>query len=106
MGLPVYKLNRSEWRTLLQPIVVVSEGVLEDEDAVETVDVDVVAAVDADVEVAVARKIRSGCPSQSSAVWSRTERSSLLRRSTSSLYPSKSSRSSITSLVPPSRMRF
>merc|ERR1712168_1281875 len=106
MGLPVYKLNRSEWRTLLQPIVVVSEVALEDEDVAETVDVVAVVAVDADVEVAVARKIRSGCPSPSSAVWSRTERSRLLRRSTSSLCPSKSSRSSITSLVPHSRMRF
>merc|ERR1711915_208435 len=106
MGLPVYNLNRSEWRTPLQPIVVVSEVVLEVEDAVETVDVVAAVVVDADVEDVVERRTRNGSPLPSLDVWSRMERSSRWRRSTSSPCPSKSSRSSTTSLAPLLRMKF
>merc|ERR1711915_119602 len=102
MGLPVYNLNRSEWRTPLQPIV----GVLEVEDAVETVDVVAAVVVDADVVDVVERRTRNGSPLPSLDVWSRMERSSRWRRSTSSPCPLKSSRSSTTSLAPLLRMKF
>jgi hypothetical protein len=86
-----------EWRTQLQPIVVVSEedsGLVEAE-AIEEIEVVAEDAVGvAAIEVGVAeevaeRKRRNGFRSPNWDVLSRTERSSLLRRSTSSLFPLK-----------------
>merc|ERR1712122_473226 len=97
---PVLQQNRSEWRTQLQPIVVVSVVVLVDADVVVTVDVVAAVVVDADVVVVEERKTRNGFLSPSLVVWSRIRRSSLWRRSTSSLCPSKSLKSLTSSWAP------
>merc|ERR1711935_750064 len=82
MGLPVLLYIRSviTWRTLLQPVVVAEE-----------VEVVVVAA---EVE---AKTKKNGFPSPSLADWSKMERSRAWKKSTSSLCPSKNSKSSIFS---------
>merc|ERR1712018_1014242 len=94
MGLPVLLIIRSVWRTLHQPIVEVSEVVLEDVDAAE--EVVVAEAVEVAVVVAVKMK-KNGSPSPSLAVWSKMARSKVLRKSTFSLCPSKNSKSSTSS---------
>jgi len=67
MGLPVKVKDRSEWRTQHQPIVEVSEVVLENAGVAVAVTVDAVAGIAA-VVVAVdaeERKRRNGSPSLS-----------------------------------------
>merc|ERR1712018_488598 len=97
MGLPVLLIIRSVWRTLHQPIVEVSEVVLEDVDAAEEVVV-AEAVVEAEVAAVVAVKMKkNGSPSPSLAVWSRMARSKVLKKSTFSLCPSKNSKSSTSS---------
>merc|ERR1712226_943139 len=90
--LPVLLYIRSviTWRTLLQPIVEVSEVDL----VVVAEDVVVVAA---EVE---AKTKKNGFPSPSLADWSKMERSRAWKKSTSSLCPSKNSKSSIFSSDP------
>merc|ERR1711862_945968 len=95
------------WRTVLQPVVVIGEVSVGDSEigAGEVEDAVAAEAVVVDVED-VARKRRTGSQSPNWDVWSRMERSRAWRRSTSTLFPSKSTRSLTASLDLLSRMRF
>jgi hypothetical protein len=84
--------------------VVVADSDLVVVTGVVIVDEDVVVAV-VDVEEVERVMRRNGNPSPSWAVWSRLERSRAWRRSTFTLSPSRSIRSS-TSSCPSSRMRL
>merc|ERR1712051_25036 len=101
MGLPVLLYIRSviTWRTQLQPIVEVSEVdlVVVAEDVVVVAEEVEVVVVAAEVE---AKTKKNGFPSPSLADWSKMERSRAWKKSTSSLCPSKNSKSSIFSSDP------
>merc|ERR1711863_61731 len=98
MGLPVLLYIRSViWRTVLQPIVEVSEVDLVVAAEVE----DVVAVEAAEVEVEVEAKTKkNGFPLPSLADWSKMERSRAWKKSTSSLCPSRNLKSLIFSSDP------